>query len=88
MKRKKLLAKLEELANRLDIKIRYENLGQSRGGLCRLRGSHFIFINNKMSDSSKIDIISQEISNFDLSDVYLLPEIREQIGKFNKVLIS
>lgn len=85
MKRKMLQAKLEELADRLGIIIRYENLGQSRGGLCRLRNQYYIFINKKTTTTYRIEILSQSISSFDLEGIYLLPEVRAEIDKYRKL---
>ncbi len=81
MKRKRLLAQLEELAARLEIEIRRENLGKSRGGLCRVEDKLFILVNKGLSDASAIELLSTELSRFDTAQMYLLPEVRESLDK-------
>ncbi len=84
VKRKRLLAQLEELASKLDIQIRREKLGQARGGLCRIEERFVIIINKDLSDSSQIELLSQELARFDTNEMYLLPEVRESLERKKK----
>jgi len=88
MKREGLLAKLEETAEKVGLIIRYENLGQLKGGLCRIKEKNFIFINKSLPITSKIELISQELSIFDFKDIYLIPEVRQKIFKSKNDFIS
>ena len=81
MKRKELLGKIETLTINLGIEIRYEKLGNSRGGLCRIHEKYYLFLNRNLAEYSKIELIAQELSKFDLTDIFLLPEIRQVIHK-------
>ena len=81
MKRKRLLAQLEDLAGKLGIEIRRESLGQSCGGLCRIGENLYIFLNKGVSDSFGIELLASALSKFDTSKMYLLPEVRGALDR-------
>ena len=74
--RKQLLAALEYLARQLNILIRYEKTA-ARGGLCLHNGQHQIIIDRKATDAFKIDVITNAVTTFDLSGIYLSPKLRD-----------
>lgn len=80
-----LLRQLEELAENLDVKVRYEQLKKEGaffpGGLCKVKGQDIIIINSKASIEDKIEIMSRALRSFDLSQIYVLPAIRELLDK-------
>jgi len=88
MKREHLLAKIEELAERLCFVIRYENLGHVRGGNCRLHDEKYLFVNKSLSISSQIDTIAQALAAVNLEGIYILPEIRQRLLRFQKPLAN
>jgi len=75
------LKHLEELAVRLGMKILYESLtvdGSFRpGGYCRIRGEDFLIINRKASVKEKIHILVGALKRHDLSDIYIMPLLRQ-----------
>lgn len=73
--KKAVLAGLENLAEQLNIKIRYEKT-QARGGLCRHEGKYQIIIDRKASDEFKIEVITAALKTFDLSGIFISPQIR------------
>jgi hypothetical protein len=78
---------LEELAERLGIKIRYEPIKQDEdlvrlvGGLCLLRGEYVLIIDSKAAARDKIRTFAEALRRFDLDQIYIKPAIRELLDK-------
>jgi hypothetical protein len=76
-----ILNYLEELAEKLEILVRDENINieesSSTGGLCRVEGKYVIILNSKASVKEKIQVMITSLQQFDLTDMYLKPVIRE-----------
>lgn len=75
------LSQLEELAQRLGITVRYEALksdgGLHPGGFCRVHGQDIVIINKKATGLEKIHILTDTLKRYDLSQIYVLPSLRE-----------
>ena len=82
-----LIDNLEELAERLGIKIRYgaikqdEDLVNVVGGLCLLRGEYVLIINSKATTMDRIKTLATALKHFDLDQIYLRPVLRELLDK-------
>jgi hypothetical protein len=80
-----LLSQLEELTESLGIKIRYEKIVKEgsyfSGGLCKIKGEDVVIINSKAAVEDKIEILSDALRTFDLSQVFIKPAIREFLGQ-------
>lgn len=76
---------LEEVACRLGIELRYENLGQSgircEGGFCRVGGKPIILINRKDSQGRKIRILIRSLRKLDLEGIFVPPAVRRLIER-------
>ena len=77
-----ILSYLEELAEKLEILVRDENINieessSSSGGLCRVEGKHVIILNSKASVKEKIQVMITSLQQFDFSGMYIKPVIRE-----------
>jgi hypothetical protein len=76
-----LLSQLEELAGRLEIAVRYENLNAEEstgiGGLCRLKGKYFLIIHSQTAVKEKVRILTEALRQFPINDLYVKPMIRE-----------
>ena len=76
-----ILQNLEGVAEKLGIKVNYENLRKrrvfSKGGLCRLKQDRMVIIDTALNLSEKIDILANALSQFDLEDIYLPPAVRK-----------
>ena len=76
-----LLSQLEELADKLEILVRDENINieesSSPGGLCRVEGKYVVILNSKASVKEKIQVMIAALQQFDLGDLYIKPVIRE-----------
>jgi len=81
MDEKEILDQLEELAESLGIKIRYEQLQKEGtffpGGLCKVKGENILIINSKAGMEDKIETLAKAVISFDLSRVYMRPALRE-----------
>jgi len=71
-----IIKELKELAEQLDIKVRFEKTN-ARGGLCQVNGKYHIIIDRNASKDYKINIMSDSLKKFDLDGMYLSPKIRE-----------
>lgn len=76
-----MLGHLEGLADRMGIRIRTERMPEEEiplaGGLCRIEGRFVILLNAKTSRREKIRIVAAALNHFDLSEIYILPVVRE-----------
>jgi len=78
-----ILQQLEELAERLGVKVIYESLSQEefviRSGTCTLRGQLLALIDQKLPAADRIRVLAECLARFDLSTIYLVPAVREVI---------
>ena len=85
-----ILHYLEELAEKLEILVRDENINMeesfSSGGLCRIEGQYVIILNSKTSMKEKIQVMITALQQFDLSDMYIKPVIRELLDVYKEVI--
>jgi len=85
MKQDLILHHLEELAEKLSIKILYEDLKKegisSKGGLCKVKGEDRIIINKNLTIAEKVDMLTDELSKFNTDQIYLPPAVKEILGK-------
>ena len=83
-----ILSYLEELADKLDILVRDENINieesSSSGGLCRVEGKYVIILNSKATVKEKNQIMIAALQQFDLNDIYVKPVIRELLDGYKE----
>ena len=76
-----ILQNLEAIAEKLSIKVQYENLRKrhifSKGGLYRLREDKVVIIESTLNLSEKINILADALSQFNLEDIYMPPAVRK-----------
>ena len=81
MDEKSLLVHMEELAHKLGIAVRYENMpieaAFSTGGLCRIKGKQVVIINENASGREKILTLGKALKRFNLGKVYVKPALRK-----------
>lgn len=73
-----ILADLHELANFIGYNIRYEK-GDFEGGNCLLKDQKLILINKKLEPKKKINILSKNIKEIGIDNIYIKPALREII---------
>ncbi len=83
-----ILSYLEELAEKLEILVRDENINieesSSSGGLCRVEGKYVVILNSKATVKEKIQVMIQALKQFDLTDMYIKPVIRELLEGYKE----
>jgi hypothetical protein len=82
-----LLEHLEQIANRLGVELRYENLGiggiRSDGGYCRVSGKDMILINRKDSRRKKILVLAKSLKRLNLDGIFIPPAVRKILDSRN-----
>lgn len=79
MKKKEILSQLENIIESFGVSIRYEDLGTHYGGLCKLFGKMFLFVNKSLPIDAKIELLATELRKFEVDNKFLMPEIRQII---------
>lgn len=83
-----LLNQLEELAEKLGVLVRDENINieesSGAGGLCRIEGKYVLILNSKSTVKEKNQVLIKALRQFDLSDIYLKPVIRELLEGYEE----
>ena len=86
MDERTILSQLEELAEKLGIRIRYEVMKKENlfntGSLCRLKGEYVLIINSSAMIKEKIQIFAGAVKHFDLDQVYMPPALRKYLEMF------
>lgn len=78
-----IVDQLEELAERLGVKIRCEPIRQEEdsvkvvGGLCLLKGEYVLIIDSRAARADKIRTLAKAVSHFDLDQIHVKPLLRE-----------
>ena len=82
-----LLEHLEDIAHRLGVELRYENLAQgvvrSEGGYCKVAGKPLILINRKDSRQQQIRTLCRSLNKLDLQGIFIPPAVRRVIETYN-----
>ena len=85
MEENRLLQELEEIAEKLSIAVRYDDLMgmdfKVKGGLCKVNGKNIIILDRRMPLKERIDLLVRALSQFDLSHISTRPYIRLIIGR-------
>lgn len=84
---KQMLAELEEVADRLGYKIRYEK-GNFEGGYCVLKESRLLVVNSRNEIERRIIIVAKSLKEIGIDDVFVKPNVREIIEKESKRRLS
>jgi hypothetical protein len=85
VKESEILQHLEDVAERLHVKVCYENLKKSKvtlkSGLCRVRNENRIIVDSAITLSEKIDIFVESLAEFNLEEIYIPPAIRKLLER-------
>ena len=74
-----LLYRMEDVARRLGIQVRYEP-SEGKGGLCVLRGRSIIIADEAAGARARWQMLAAALSEFDLEGIYLPPLVRDAIA--------
>ena len=76
-----ILQNLEGIAEKLNLKVSYENLRKlrvfSKGGLYRFKDDRTVLIEKSLILSDKIDTLADALVQFDLEELYIPPAVRK-----------
>jgi len=76
-----LLEHLENIATRLGVELRYEDLAQGslrcEGGYCLVSGKPVIFVNRKDSRRRKIRMLARSLGRLNLESIFIPPAVRK-----------
>ena len=72
------LNELQLLAEQIGYKVRYEK-GDFEGGNCLLKEQKLIVINKKLETKKKITILSKNLCEIGIDNVYIKPALRDII---------
>jgi hypothetical protein len=84
---KQMLTELEEVAERLGFKVRYEK-GNFAGGYCILKESKLLVINSRNEIERRIIILSKSLKEIGIDEIFVKPNVREIIDKESKRKLS
>lgn len=73
-----IIDELKNLANLLNITIRYEK-GDFNGGYCLLKESKIIVINKIANSQKKAMILATALKELGIEDIYISPKLRDII---------
>jgi hypothetical protein len=76
-----ILQNLEGIAEKLNLKVSYENLRKlrvfSKGGLYRFKDDKTVLIEKSLILSEKIDTLADALSQFNLEEIFIPPAVRK-----------
>lgn len=75
-----MLHHLEELAERVGIKVRYE-AAAGRVGMCVLRGTRVAVIDANLRVPDRVAALASVLAGEELNGVYIPPEIRQRLER-------
>ena len=78
MQNAELLSHLEGIVDQLGLELRWDE-GDFTGGICRFGDRKILVMNRSLPTFEKIRLLCQNLSQADLSKIFVLPAIREQI---------
>jgi len=80
-----LATALEEVAARLGIQVRYDEMdpnhppGAGAGGFCRVHGRPMILLDAKLAPRDRVAVLAHALGRFDLDGIFLAPLVRATI---------
>lgn len=89
MKPEQLYQHLKELAEKLNITVREQNLRNTPGikvksGFCTVKGDKRVIMDKHIPVHEKNEILAEYLSQMPHEDVYVMPAVREAIRRFSK----
>ena len=75
-----MLSELEEVAERLGYKVRFEK-GNFEGGYCILKESRLLVVNSRNEIERRIIILAKSLKEIGIEDIFVKPGVREIIEK-------
>ncbi|HET6567059.1 MAG TPA: hypothetical protein VFG50_03780 [Rhodothermales bacterium] len=78
MKTQQVVKELEQAAERLGVKVRFEQ-GRFRGGLCTLEDRQVIVLNKRHPPEVHVALLAESLREMPVDTIYLKPSVRETL---------
>jgi len=88
---KRLLEELEQIADQVGIRVRYDTmtgLCAGKGGLCRVKGGYRLIVDRRTTNHERVGYLVDALARFDLEEMYLSPQARRAIGVDRKAVAA
>ncbi len=73
---------LIDLAESMDIEVRFVSLGDQLGGICRLKNKWLLCINEELSIQEQVTLVAEALSDRPgIEEKYIVPEVRNLLEK-------
>ena len=79
LEKKEILSELENILDQFSIKVKYGR-GYFDGGLYRYKDESVVYLNRMHTIDKHIDILCQELKNYDLDGIKINPDVRIYIN--------
>jgi len=71
---------MADIVEKLDVTVRLEEM-DTLGGMCVLKGKKILLVNTLLPPAAQAEVMAKALVGFDLDDIYILPEVREEIER-------
>ena len=78
MKHEQITQDLQDLAQQLGVKVRYEK-GDFEGGYCILREERVLIVNKRLMPARKAAVLAVALHEIGLANIFVKPALREYI---------
>lgn len=78
MKHEQLMLDLQDLAQQLGVRVRYEK-GDFEGGYCILKEERVLLVNKRLMPNRKSAVLATALHEIGLENVFVKPVLREYI---------
>ena len=89
MKADRLYQELVDLAEKLGVEVSEQNFRATGvnavSGLCKVKGKSLFLIDKHKKLHKKIEILSEFLGAMPCGEVYMLPAVRDHLGKYRQV---
>lgn len=79
------LSELMRVAARLEVQVRVERLGDAEqpveSGLVRVEDQTILFLDTRLSDREKVQVMARELGRLPTDDLYVKPAIRDLLTR-------
>jgi hypothetical protein len=77
------LKELETVAEKIKVKVTYENIGGElgAGGLCKVKGEHRVIVDKRATDGEKVTVLAQALAKFPLEEIFMSEKTRALIER-------
>jgi len=85
------LNELEQLAEKLEVEVRYDRFtgdGARSGGLCRVKGRWCVIVERRSAESEKLSVLARCLSRFEHEVHFVSPAVRQLLERHKPLVAS